>query len=177
MRSCMRGDDGVFGLGVGCEGALRILIQPLTAEAGYEPFASLLDTLDREPFADLSLVQGDNDLGVTRVLAPLRLLILGAGQDAEPLLMFAAALGWEVSVSDHRSESLQRFNGNSAAAVECVPAADLASHFELARFDAVIVMSHNLQADRTYLRALAASAVEYVGLLGPRHRRDRLLRE
>ncbi len=40
----LRADDDVFGFGVGCEGALRILIQPLNAVTRYEPFSGLIET-------------------------------------------------------------------------------------------------------------------------------------
>jgi xanthine/CO dehydrogenase XdhC/CoxF family maturation factor len=172
----LRADDDVFGLGVGCEGALRILIQPLSASSDYEPFASLVSTLEVAPFADLSLDDA-GEIASTRILAPLRLLILGAGLDAEPLILFAAALGWKVSVSDHRPASVARLESSPAASVACVPYKDVASHFDLSDFDAVIVMSHNLAADRAYLKTLAGYATKFVGLLGPPHRRDRLLSE
>jgi xanthine dehydrogenase accessory factor len=173
----LRADDDVFGLGVGCEGALRILIQPLSAEAKYEPFATLVEDLGHAPHADMVLADAESEIGVTRVMAPLRLLILGAGQDADPLITFTVALGWEVAVSDHRPAAIDRLGGSGAASVECVPLKDIASHFDLGRYDAVIVMSHNLEADRVYLTALADAQVDFVGLLGPPHRRDRLLRE
>ncbi len=38
-------------------------------------------------------------------------------------------------------------------------------------------MSHHLVSDRTYLSQLAESEMPYIGLLGPAHRRDRLLGE
>ena len=38
-------------------------------------------------------------------------------------------------------------------------------------------MSHHLVSDRAYLEQLADSPVRYIGLLGPGHRRDRLLGE
>ena len=173
----LRADDDVFGLGVGCEGALRILIQPLSAASKYEPFASLVDALEHAPHADMVLADAESDLGVTRIMAPLRLLVLGAGQDADPLITFAVALGWEVAVSDHRPAAIDRLAGSAAASVGCVPVKDIASHFDLGRFDAAIVMSHNLEADRTYLATLADAPVDFIGLLGPPHRRDRLLRE
>jgi xanthine/CO dehydrogenase XdhC/CoxF family maturation factor len=173
----LRADDDVFGLGVGCEGALRILIQPLSAEAKYEPFASLVEALGRAPHADMVLADAESEIGVTRVMAPLRLLILGAGQDADPLITFAVALGWEVVVSDHRPAAIERLGDSGAAAVECVAVKEIASHFDLGRFDAVIVMSHNLKADRAYLATLADAPADFIGLLGPPHRRDRLLRE
>ncbi|MCZ6774305.1 MAG: XdhC family protein [Proteobacteria bacterium] len=173
----LRSDDDVFGLGVGCEGALRILIQPLNAASNYEPFASLVDALEHAPYADMVLADAESNFGVTRIGAPLRLLILGAGQDAEPLITFAVALGWEVAISDHRPAAVASLSNGSAASVECVPVEDIASHFDFAKFDAAIVMSHNLQADRAYLTMLAEAPIEFVGLLGPAHRRDRLLRE
>lgn len=114
-------DDDVFGLGVGCDGVLRILIQPLRAETDYEPFASLVDALERAPYADMALADADSDFGVARIMAPLRLLVLGAGQDAEPLITFAVALGWEVAISDHRSAAIARLASSNAALVECVP--------------------------------------------------------
>lgn len=173
----LRADDDVFGLGVGCEGALRILIQPLSADTEYEPFAGLIATLGHAPHADMVLADAESEVGVTRVMAPLRLLVLGAGQDADPLITFAVALGWEVAVSDHRPAAIDRLGGSEAASVECVPVNDIASHFDLGRFDAVIVMSHNLEADRVYLTTLADAPVGFIGLLGPPHRRDRLLGE
>jgi len=172
----LRGDDDVFGLGVGCEGALRILIQPICASSSYEPFSSLVRALEDEPFADISLADA-GETGSTRILAPLRLLILGAGQDAEPLVLFTVALGWRVSVSDHRPASVARLESSPAASVECVPVEDVGSHFDLSKFDAAIIMSHNLAADRSYLGTLADSSLGFIGLLGPPHRRDRLLGE
>ncbi len=169
----LRGDDDVFGLGVGCEGALKIFIQPLSDSSNYEPFSSLVSALENAAFADLPLA----DFGTMRIHAPLQLLILGAGQDAEPLVQFMAALGWKVTVSDHRPASVARLESSPAASVECVPIMEIASHFDLSDFDAVIIMSHNLQADRAYLKTLAGSSVEFIGLLGPPHRRDRLLGE
>jgi xanthine dehydrogenase accessory factor len=172
----LRGDDDVFGLGVGCEGALRIFIQPLSAGSNYEPFASLVGALEDAPFADLSLGDESNAVN-TRIYAPLKLLILGAGQDAEPLVAFTAALGWKVTVSDHRPASVARMESGPAATVECVPINDVASNFDLSKFDAAIIMSHNLSADRAYLKTLADAGTGFIGLLGPPHRRDRLLHE
>lgn len=173
----LRGDDDVFGLGVGCEGALRILIQAMHGQNGYEPFATLVRELARKPFVDLSQHCNGALLGETRILAPLRVLILGAGQDAVPLLQFGHSLGWEIDVSDHRPAATARLQTHNATSVHCIPVAKLAEEIDLDRFDAVIVMSHNLDSDRGYLSALAAARVEFVGLLGPPHRRDRLLSE
>ncbi len=173
----LRADDDVFGLGVGCEGLLRIYIQPLSAAGNYEPLQGLISKLDDAAFVDFTLTDGANEIGVATIYAPLRLLILGAGKDAEPLVLFAGELGWQVSLSDHRPAAIERMSSCPADVVECLPVAGMASHFDLTKFDAVIVMSHNLAADREYLRALSDSPIKFIGLLGPPHRRDRLLGE
>ncbi len=173
----LRGDDDVFGLGVGCEGMLRILIQPLTGANEYQPLYSVIEKLETVGCCTVDLGDGRTRLATTEILAPLRLLILGAGKDAEPVVTFATELGWQVWVSDHRPAAVAAFDQGRAEAVDCIAVKEMGSNFNLARFDAVIVMSHNLSADRDYLIRLADTEVGFVGLLGPPHRRDRLLDE
>jgi len=38
-------DEELWGLGVGCDGLMRIFLQPLLAESGYEPFATMVKAL------------------------------------------------------------------------------------------------------------------------------------
>jgi xanthine/CO dehydrogenase XdhC/CoxF family maturation factor len=38
-------DEELWGLGVGCDGLMRIFLQPLAAETGYEPFATMARAL------------------------------------------------------------------------------------------------------------------------------------
>ena len=54
-------------------------------------------------------------------------------------------------------------------------AAEVAVRLDLDEYAAAVVMSHHLDSDLQYLRALASSQVPYVGLLGPAARRERLL--
>ena len=197
----LRGDaDDPFGLGIGCDGLLRILLQRLSPADGFEPFATLASVLRGDVTVDCALVladRGDLRTGTTLIsadgtfrsglatadvlytkLRPLpRLLVLGAGPDAVPLVTLADTLGWRVTLADHRPASLERPDFALAAARVCAPAEQLAGQVELQTFAAAIVMSHHLATDRTYLQALATSPIPYIGLLGPPGRRDRLLRE
>jgi xanthine/CO dehydrogenase XdhC/CoxF family maturation factor len=198
----LRGEsEELFGLGIGCDGMLRILLQRLTAEDGYEPLATLAGILRGNAPGYCAIVLADHaDLrtGTTltrtgddideRALAgaevlharlkPLpRLLVLGAGQDAVPVVALADALGWRVTLVDHRPAYLARPGFDGAEVHKCAPADELAGHVSLPDFAAAIVMSHHLATDRSYLAALAASPIPYIGLLGPRGRRERLVRE
>ena len=164
----LRGDDDVFGLGVGCEGAMQIEIRPLLAADNYEPFSGWLTAIEKDGYVDTSFA---------RLERPCAVLILGAGHDAEPLVGFCQSLGWRVTVSDHRSGYVGRMQQQHKGDIRCVPVGELAGKVDLGRFDAAIVMSHHLASDRQYLRTLADSSIDFVGLLGPPHRRDRLLEE
>jgi xanthine dehydrogenase accessory factor len=117
----------------------------------------------------------DVELFVADFAPPPDLLLLGGGPDARPVAELAAFLGWRVTVVDHRDSYLQpaRFPGNTH--LVAARAADVSQAVQLDDFSAAIVMSHHLESDLSYLRALAASRVPYVGLLGPAARREKLL--
>jgi len=174
----LRSDDDVFGLGVGCEGVLRIHIQPLNAANEYKPFSRWLQDIQKSGSAEAEFVAADGrSLMHLNVHPPHEVLILGAGQDAVPLVAFCRELGWRVTVSDHRPAHVSAFREKHDCSVMCIPVNEIGEQLDLDRFDAVIVMSHHLASDRQYLRSLASTAVDFVGLLGPPHRKVRLLGE
>jgi xanthine/CO dehydrogenase XdhC/CoxF family maturation factor len=105
------------------------------------------------------------------------LLICGAAPDAKPVVSTARALGWRVSVIDHRPAyaAAAHFPG---ADVHIANPKSLRSEIDLTRCHAAVVMSHHLPSDEIYLRELAHAGVPaYVGLLGPKARRSRLAKE
>jgi len=221
--------DELFGTGVGCNGAITILLQRLDAENDHEPFKTIVAAHHEPAGADAAVVVGGNDavLGqtairlddsirtwgdddgiaanltssltgfdptaqsgrrqidagdgpidilLTRIPPLVRLLVLGAGPDALPLIRMARELGWLVTVADHRDQAV-KLAAPLANAAHCAPAARLSEQVNLDDFAAAVVMSHNLEADRTYLAQLADTRIAYLGILGPRARRDRLVDE
>lgn len=225
-------EEELWGLGVGCDGLMRVFLQPLDPGQDYQPFTAMAavfagDTAGAaatvlqseypgvKPGATCIAVGerrqgfglpagGENALapGIERasreahswkervnidghpvevLFAPLRpppwILVLGAGLDAEPVVRLAGELGWRVTVQDHRPAYIEKGNLASAQEVMCEPADTLATKLDWERYRAVIVMSHHLDTDRKYLAQLAGTGIPYVGLLGPRNRRRRLLDE
>lgn len=176
----LRNEDGIFGLGVGCDGVVRLLIEPLTPANHYEPLASTIDKLDGPGPAHLPLhthPEWTETLNRVRLLRPGNVLLLGAGPDAPPLLQMIDALGWTITVSDHRPHFVDVLQPPASVTAHCCPAESLTETINLEGFDAAVIMSHNLASDRTYLEVLAQSDIGFIGLLGPRRRRDRLLAE
>jgi xanthine dehydrogenase accessory factor len=109
-----------------------------------------------------------------RIRAAPRLLLIGGGPEAPPLLRLASTLGWAASVADHRESLLdpQRL-ADADRRLFARAAAALATGSPPP--DAVLVMTHQASADLEALRAVATMPVSYVGLLGPPARRDELL--
>jgi xanthine/CO dehydrogenase XdhC/CoxF family maturation factor len=170
-------DDELWGMGVGCDGLMRVLLQPLQPGDGYAPFAEIAEILRGNAAAEIRIPVAGEIPGELRFVVepPPRVLVLGAGLDAEPVVRFAAELGWRCTVVDHRQAYVDNGDFSSAEAVQCVPAEELGRRFDLSSYDMAIVMSHHLASDRAYLRQLANSDMRYIGLLGPAQRRERLL--
>lgn len=170
-------DDPIWGLGLGCEGLMRVLLLRIDAAQQYEPVASLLAAARNRMPTSVSIRNDRDETFVVKAERTPTLLVCGAGPDAEPVCAFAVALGWRVTVVDHRPAYVDAARFEGAAKVSQVEAESLGMHVSLPDFDAAIVMSHHLIADGRYLAALADSAVGYVGLLGPAARRERLFAE
>ena len=171
-------DDELWGMGVGCDGSMSMLLQPLTPGGGYEPFAAIADILRGHVASEVVIPVSNQQLELTVLVEPPpQVLIMGAGLDAEPVVRFAAELGWRCTVVDHRQAYID--NGEFAGATRtlCLPVDDLGKELDLSQFKMGVVMSHHLASDRSYLHQMAETQIAYVGLLGPRSRRDRLLGE
>jgi xanthine/CO dehydrogenase XdhC/CoxF family maturation factor len=219
-------DDLLWGLGLGCEGAMQILLLQVGPANGWQPLAHLAAALaayERTAIGVLVdsehaevcagtvvlpttagtspalpaplgapavqellrraaergetgwLEQPSWKLFVLPLSLPPRILLLGAGPDAVPVVDFAVRLGWQVTLVDHRAAYVVEDHFPGAASVVLARPEALSGAVDLTGFAAAIVMSHHLPSDLAYLRVLAASAIPYVGLLGPAMRRARLL--
>jgi len=109
-----------------------------------------------------------------------RVLILGAGPDAQPLAELCSFLGWSPTVIDHRPRYAlpERFPGAECVfdgGPQALSSLLQAKSTDSERYAAAVVMSHHFASDRNYLAALAESSIPYIGLLGPAMRRERLL--
>ncbi len=228
----LRGEQNDWlGLGLGCEGVIEVLLQPLTPSNEHLGFGTFLNhiqsniisikdtyarknkkhfcfqALDSKPcfnfYTEEDLAKSSNlsavieqafnggDRHIARkvefdgkrflcsVQQPqLKVLICGAGPEVEPFIQMCKPLGWHVSVIDHRQALLDSL---SKLGVLCkkVSLSELASEeFELDsqyNADVIVIMSHHLAADTAYLIQALNIDVNFVGLLGPAQRREKIL--
>jgi xanthine/CO dehydrogenase XdhC/CoxF family maturation factor len=148
----------------GCNGSIDIFIEaapqkllPQLAANFSERRSSCVVTIYTGEDVGTRIVRNDSTItagAFAQEIEPaIRLLVFGGGPDSLPLRAFAQILGWEV--------------------VEVDQPAELASHADSRT--AAIVKSHNYGRDFAALCQLLKLDLPYIGLLGPRKRRDQLL--
>ncbi len=110
------------------------------------------------------------------LVPPPQLVVLGAGDDARPLVRYASEVGFRVVLVDRRPGYLtaERFPG--AAALVHSGGDEVGRALPLDAECYAVVMNHNFADDQAYLRALLRTPVGYIGMLGPRQRTERILR-
>ena len=145
-----REDDLVFGLGLGCRGVLELLVEPF--DAGHPPQLLAFQWNGREP-VEWTTTLPDGETLVELIEPERALVVFGGGPDVEPLVVLARQIGWRAEVATTRDP------------------------VDVSSYDAAVVMTHNFPRDVEILRALLASRIHYIGLLGPRTRGDELLAE
>lgn len=111
-----------------------------------------------------------------RIGAPQRLFVLGAGDDAKPLVSMAALLGWSVMVMEGRTQLAREERFPEAERVVAVSPSS-ADVMGIRPQDAVVLMTHSYEQDRELLATVLPLRPRYLGLLGARHRSSLLVSE
>jgi len=150
-----------------CDGSIEVLVEKLVKPSPF--IGALFGVLDERrsivvatnhrslgPGAGTRLVNGQNldpeEAFVQEIKPPVRLVVFGDQFDVEPLAQLGSYLGWVVEIFGDADQ---------------IPAGDDRT--------AGIVMSHNFGRDLAALRQMFEGRFEYVGLLGPRRRKQQLI--
>jgi xanthine dehydrogenase accessory factor len=222
-------DDAKFGLGLGCNGIIHILIEPINVEQPNHPIlmleaasekrqtsviATLFSLEDRkaaQPGTCLLVQEGKRVFNylntewkkpleedsqkafVTHtttsreyahytafieVLKPaIQVIIAGGGNDVMPVAKMAAILGWETVVADGRSNYATQDRFPTAGCTLMAKPELLMQQIQPDAQTAVLLMTHNYNYDLAMLRLLLPLQLPYIGLLGPKKKKQRLLDE
>lgn len=150
----------------GCHGRIEIFIEVVRAEF-LEEVRNCLER--RQSCRAATSFLGDAFTLGSRLLAageetpagsfvqtiepPIHLLVFGSGPDSAPFRALADVLGWSVAEFEQATELPATIDARTAA----------------------IVKSHNYGRDCAALRHLLPLGLRYIGLLGPRQRRDEIV--
>ncbi len=108
---------------------------------------------------------------------PIHLVIFGAGRDTIPVVQFAKALGWQVSVVDCRVASATKERFKMADEIILIRREKIQERVSIHTCSVAVVMTHNYLDDLEILKFLLSSDARYLGVLGPKHRTERLLQD
>ena len=183
-----------LGASLGCNGVLRVWIEPMTPD--LKAFLNLLHTAFQgrerkwiarilEPksstwIEDSDLLPWQKEEGlqqikkegqtvmaaVEEVIPTIRLLIFGGGYDAEPLTRLANELGWRTTVTDDCAAKALPVRFPRAEQVVHLPREQAVDHLTPDQFTAAVLISHNYKYD-----------LPYIGMLGPVKRFHRMNEE
>ena len=194
-------EDLAWQLGIGCGGMVEILLQPVNPTnhylyldalylqlssnlpVGYQQNINLTTpnnqvVIEKSALSALSLGKhGEDELAFfSQIIKPApRLAVFGGGVDARPVVAIAAELGWRVILCDSRMAYAREGYFNGAELVCRQAFNELSSAPWLETLDAALVLTHNIKLDGEALNLLQNSQVNYVGLLGPVHRTERVM--
>lgn len=105
---------------------------------------------------------------------PVDLMIFGAGHDAIPVANYSVSLGLRTTVVDSRGfyNNEERFPNTRRIVIN---EEGYEENIKIGSRTYIIVMNHHLEKDRETLKFVLNSQAPYIGLLGPRSRRIRML--
>lgn len=175
-------EDIVWGLGLGCRGVVKILIEPVEDLAWLRDEVTIAAVFEGDSPGTIVLENATNtqsgvvDLECGRAWvetfqsAP-PLWVFGAGADVVPLVSLAQVLGWDTHVIDPRAPHAER---RPLLPSRYVPA-ERTGELLMTPRAACVLMTHNFLHDADILRALLPSPAFYVGALGPKRRAEEML--
>ena len=108
---------------------------------------------------------------------PVSLVLVGAGNDAMPLVDLATVLGWQTTVMDGRATHANKQRFSKAYQVIVGKPADVIDKISIDERTFVVLMTHNYNYDLAALELLLQRKCRYIGTLGPRKRLQKLLDE
>ena len=182
-------NDLVWGTGTGCDGQVTLFLEYIPAprppwievlEKNYRaglPTMLDVDYAGASPGTRLADAGGEAHGFRDHVQPPQRLLVFGAGDDAQPLVAMATILGWQVTVVDSRSAYATPERFPAAFRVMAHSSFDVWAELNPPPETPVVMMTHRYRDDRLLLPLALSHSTRYVGLLGPRKRTERLLAE
>ena len=228
----MDDDDAKFGVGLGCNGIIQVLIEPIDIANPNNPIQylrtinekrqkavlitlfSLQDKKDPQYGTCLLLKEDGNVIYNTPVLKdvliadakdamttqissfknyisdnhnltafiemikpPVSVVIVGAGNDVVPLVEMADILGWETTVVDGRANYAKKERFVSACQVLVSKPEQVLDQIAIDENTVFLLMTHNYNYDMAMLKQLLQKNISYIGMLGPKKKRERMLNE
>jgi xanthine/CO dehydrogenase XdhC/CoxF family maturation factor len=107
----------------------------------------------------------------------IQLVIVGAGNDAQPLVNMASLLGWNIIVADGRPTYATQQRFSNAGKIAIVKPSEILYVINIDEHTAVVLMTHNYYYDVAALQQLISTNCKYIGALGPKKKLHKMIDE
>jgi len=225
-------DDAKLGIGLGCNGIIQVLIEPINTADPNNPIQllksvaarrqkavlitlfSLENKKDTQPGTCLLLRENEQAKGNSSILNEIlikdgmlvlanghslfrnyisenqnltafieliepvvSLIVIGAGNDVIPLVAMAEIMGWETTVIDGRPNYAKKERFSPTCQVLVSKPEKVLEQIATDEQTVFLLMTHNYNYDMAMLLLLLQKNVQYVGMLGPKKKLERMLGE
>lgn len=128
------------------------------------------DTMAQKSSKFISYEKSENSIDVFLEFfqPPISLIIVGAGNDAIPLMKIADIIGWVVRVIDGRDSYAKAEKFEAACQVLVLKPEQLIESITINEYTAFVLVTHNYNYDKGVLKYLLPLNIFYIGILGPK---------
>ncbi len=124
------------------------------------------------------LADGTSITAFIEFLQPaISLVVVGAGNDAVPMMQIADTLGWDVRIVDGRNTHARPERFVAACQILVSKPEAVLDQLPIDGRTVFVMMTHNYNYDLSMLKALLPTQTPYIGMLGPKKKLDRMLDE
>lgn len=120
-------------------------------------------------------LQTESEALIEYVNPPISLVIAGAGNDVQPLVKMASILGWKITVGDGRATHAIEKRFSKANKVNAVKPEEFLENITIDNQTYFVLMTHNYKYDLAVLKLLLKTDCQYIGILGPKTKLNRML--
>lgn len=187
-----QGEDVIWGESIGCGGEIRILLEPvderlraiffkikekndmgtsvwLTRSWETDEISYSLHEDIKEGAGSFTIQEADHMRISIQVGPRPRLVLFGAGKDADAIYSLVRHIGFQLVVSDWRSSLCTKERYPEADCIVGSPE-QIVDQLNLRSDDYLIVCSHHLQQDKEIIRLSLPLQLVYIGIMGSKQR-------
>jgi xanthine dehydrogenase accessory factor len=117
----------------------------------------------------------ENEFLIEYINPTVSLLIAGAGNDVQPLVKMADLLGWEITIADGRATHATKTRFPQAKQVLILKPEQWLENIRVDDQTYFVLMTHNYKYDLALLKLLLETNGNYIGILGPKTKLNRML--
>ncbi|MDT0645673.1 XdhC family protein [Zunongwangia sp. F260] len=131
---------------------------------------------EQNDFAEYLIGGETQHIFIQNYQPPVKLIIVGAGNDARILVQQADLLGWDTIVTDGRPTHANKSRFTTSCQVIVSKPESTLENIEIDHRSCFVLMSHNYHYDLAVLKLLVArEEIPYIGILGPKKKYGRML--